>query len=104
MITYYHGYYVEKYFPENNVRYIALIDNVDTALDSSNNDIAPFKSILNDMYAKDISKKIKSVLQSKKQQGLYLGNTAPYGYLKDTENKYHLVVDPIARRSGKNNI
>ena len=71
------GEYMEKYFPEHNVRYIAILDNIDTGLDSANNDIAPFKSILNEMYAKDTSKKINSVLQSKRQQGEYLG-TAPF--------------------------
>ena len=91
------GYYTETYFPENNVRYIAILDNIDTAIDSANNDIAPFKSILNEMYAKDTSKKINSVLQSKRKQGEYLG-TAPYGYKKDPENKYHLIVDEEAAR------
>ena len=89
------GYYTETYFPEHNVRYIAILDNIDTALDSANNDIAPFKSILNEMYAKDTSKKINSVLQSKRNNGEYLG-TAPYGYKKDPENKYHLIIDEEA--------
>lgn len=71
------GYYTERYFPEHFVRFIAILDNIDTAFDSSNNDIAPFKSILNEMYAKDISKKINSVLQSKRDLGEYLGS-APY--------------------------
>ena len=89
------GYYTETYFPEHNVRYIAILDNIDTAIDSANNDIAPFKSILNEMYAKDTSKKINSVLQSKRNLGEYLG-TAPYGYKKDSENKYHLIIDEEA--------
>ena len=89
------GYYTETYFPEHNARYIAILDNIDTALDSANNDIAPFKSILNEMYAKDTSKKINSVLQSKRNNGEYLG-TAPYGYKKDPENKYHLIIDEEA--------
>ena len=58
------GNLIEKYFPEHNVRYIAVTDNIDTFLDSSNNDIAPFKAIMNDMYAKDISKKIKFLIQT----------------------------------------
>ena len=91
------GYYTETYFPEHNVRYIAILDNIDTGLDSANNDIAPFKSILNEMYAKDTSKKINSVLQSKRKQGEYLG-TAPYGYKKDPENKYHLIIDEEAAK------
>ena len=89
------GYYTETYFPEHNVRYIAILDNIDTAIDSANNDIAPFKSILNEMYAKDTSKKINSVLQAKRNNGEYLG-TAPYGYKKDPENKYHLIIDEEA--------
>ena len=52
------GYYTEQYFPLHNVRYIAVNDGVDTLID--NNDIAPFKNILNDMYAKDLSRKVKS--------------------------------------------
>lgn len=96
------GYYTETYFPEHNVRYIAILDSIDTAiLDSANNDIAPFKSILNEMYAKDTSKKINSVLQSKRKQGEYLG-TAPYGYKKDSENKYHLVIDEEAAKVVRN--
>ena len=86
------GLYIETYFPEHEVRFVAILDNIDTAYDTSNNDIAPFKSILNEMYAKDTSKKINSVLQSKRNLGEYLG-TAPYGYKKDPENKYHLIID-----------
>ena len=89
------GLYIENYFPEHEVRFVAILDNIDTAYDNSNNDIAPFKSILNEMYAKDTSKKINSVLQSKRRQGEYLG-TAPYGYKKDPENKYHLIIDKEA--------
>ena len=86
------GLYIENYFPEHEVRFVAILDNIDTAFDNSNNDIAPFKSILNEMYAKDTSKKINSVLQAKRNNGEYLG-TAPYGYKKDPENKYHLIID-----------
>lgn len=89
------GLYIETYFPEHEVRFVAILDNIDTAYNTSNNDIAPFKSILNEMYAKDTSKKINSVLQSKRNLGEYLG-TAPYGYKKDPENKYHLIIDEEA--------
>lgn len=89
------GLYIESYFPEHGVRFVAILDNIDTSYDSSNNDIAPFKSILNEMYAKDTSKKINSVLQSKRSLGEYLG-TPPYGYKKDPNNKYHLVIDEEA--------
>ncbi len=89
------GLYIETYFPEHEVRFVAILDNIDTAYDTSNNDIAPFKSILNEMYAKDTSKKINSVLGTKRKLGEYLG-TAPYGYKKDPKNKYHLIIDEEA--------
>ena len=53
------GHYMERYFPEHRVRYISLLDGIDTGVESSANDITPFRAIMNDMYAKDISKKIK---------------------------------------------
>ena len=58
------GELIEKYFPNKNVRYIAINDGIDTFIDNTNNDIAPFKAIMNDMYAKDISKKVKTSLHS----------------------------------------
>ena len=88
------GYYIQRYFPEHQIRYIALLDNIDTMEDDGMNDIAPFKSIINDMYVKDISKKIKSALIEKRKAGNFLGVTAPYGYKKDPENNYHLIIEP----------
>jgi DNA invertase Pin-like site-specific DNA recombinase len=87
------GNLIEKYFPERNVRYIAVTDNIDTFLDNSNNDIAPFKAIMNDMYAKDISKKIKSSLKAKQKEGKWVGGRAPFGYKQDSKNKNHLVIN-----------
>lgn len=87
------GELVEKYFPSKEVRYISVTDNIDTYLDSSNNDIAPFKAIMNDMYAKDISKKIKSSLKAKQKEGKWVGGRTPFGYDKDPDNKNHLVVN-----------
>lgn len=87
------GELVEKFFPEHNVRYIAVTDNIDTYLDSTNNDIAPFKAIMNDFYAKDISKKIKSSLKAKMKEGKYVGGRAPFGYAKDPDNKNQLVIN-----------
>ncbi len=55
--------------------------------DAGMNDIAPFKSIINNMYVKDISKKIKSALKERKTAGNFLATTAPYGYMKNPENK-----------------
>ena len=87
------GNLIEKYFPEHNVRYIAVTDNIDTFLDSSNNDIAPFKAIMNDMYAKDISKKIKSSLKAKMKEGKWVGGRTPFGYNQDKDNRNHLVIN-----------
>jgi DNA invertase Pin-like site-specific DNA recombinase len=72
------GYYIENYFPEHRVRYIALNDGIDTYLESTNNDITPFKAIMNDMYAKDISKKIRSVFKEKQKQGEFMGSIPAY--------------------------
>lgn len=82
MTIFRHGYYLEKYFPENQVRYLSVLDGIDTGVDNSINDITPFKAIINDMYAKDISKKIKSVKHDKINKGLYVGNFAPYRIFK----------------------
>lgn len=87
------GHYLENYFPEKNVRYVAILDGIDTYLDSVNNDITPFKAIMNDMYAKDISKKIRSVFKEKQKNGQFLGSIPPYGYKLSKEEKGKLVID-----------
>ena len=91
------GFYIEDYFPKNNVRYVAITDGIDTYLESNNNDITPFKAIMNDMYAKDISKKIRSVYKEKQKQGEYLCSTTAYGYKKHPSIKNKLVVDRKVR-------
>ena len=63
------GHYMERYFPEHRVRYISLLDGIDTGVDSSANEITPFRAIMNDMYAKDISKKISSVKRTNSERG-----------------------------------
>ena len=70
------GHYMERYFPEHRVRYISLLDGIDTGVDSTANDITPFRAIMNDMYAKDISKKIKSVKRDKQRKGQFIGGEA----------------------------
>ena len=85
------GQYTELFFPEHGVRYIAVNDGYDSA--GNYNDIAPFKNVVNELYARDTSKKIRSSFLTKMEEGLYIGNFAPYGYQKDPENKNHLVVD-----------
>ncbi len=90
------GYYMERYFPENRVRYISLLDGVDTGKNDIANDITPFRAIMNDMYAKDISKKITSVKRDKQRKGLFIGGKAPYGYAKSLTEKNKIVIDDIA--------
>ena len=87
------GELIEKYFPNNNIRYVAINDGIDTFIDNTNNDIAPFKAIMNDMYAKDISKKVKTSLYSRMKEGLYVSGRCPFGYQKDPTNKNHLIIN-----------
>ena len=87
------GYYIEKYFPEKRVRYIALLDGIDTESKNLENDITPFKSVFNDMYAKDISNKIKSVKHNKQNLGLFIGGKAPFGYKLDKNYPNKLFID-----------
>ena len=96
------GHYMERYFPEHRVRYISLLDGIDTGVDSTANDITPFRAIMNDMYAKDISKKIKSVKRDKQRKGEFIGGKPVYGYKMHPTEKNKIVIDeevaPIVRR------
>ena len=76
-------------------RLIAVNYGVDTLID--NNDIAPFKNILNDMYAKDLSRKVKSAKRQRALNGLFISAQTPYGYIKDPTNINHLIVDEDVR-------
>lgn len=97
------GYYLERYFPEHGVRYIALGDRIDTgAQENASGFMAPMQAVLNDMYARDLSKKVRTALGTKVKQGKFIGTFAPYGYKKDERDKNHLLVDweqaPLVRR------
>ena len=96
------GHYMERYFPEKRVRYISLLDGIDTGVESTANDITPFRAIMNDMYAKDISKKIKSVKRDKQRKGQFIGGKPMYGYKMHPTEKNKIVIDeevaPIVRR------
>ena len=91
------GFYIEDYFPKNNVRYVAITDGIDTYIDSTNNDITPFKAIMNDMYAKDISKKIRSVYKEKQKSGEYMCSIPAYGYKRHPTIKNKLIIDEQVR-------
>lgn len=86
------GYYIEHYFPMNSVRYIAINDQVDTLLNE--NDFVPFRNIINEWYARDISKKIRSAYHTKALNGEFTGPYPPYGYSKHQENKHTLIINP----------
>ena len=96
------GHYMERYFPEKHVRYISLLDGIDTGVESTANDITPFRAIMNDMYAKDISKKIKSVKRDKQRKGQFIGGKPVYGYKLHPTEKNKIVIDeevaPMVRR------
>ena len=87
------GEYIEKWFPEHEVRYVSVTDGIDTfAINNGNNDIAPFKSILNDMYSKDLSKKIRTALHTMQKQGKWVGGKTAIGYKKDPNDKNKLII------------
>lgn len=90
------GQYTDIIFPQYDVRYIAVGDGVDTLYDD--NDIAPFKNVLNEMYARDISKKQRASMANRRANGLFTGNLPPYGYLIDPEKKHRFIVDETAAK------
>ena len=91
---------MEEFFPKHGVRYIALYDNVDTF--DGDNEIAPFKNVLNEMYSRDISKKVHASYHLQATKGKFTGVVPPLGYQKDPEEKGHLLIDdetaPIVRK------
>ena len=88
------GYFTEMFFPEHDVRFIAIHDNVDSQ--HGDNDFAPFKNLLNEFYAKDVSRKVRAVFKAKGQSGKHLATRAPYGYKKSDEDKNVWVIDEPA--------
>ena len=86
------GQYTEIYFPSKGVRYIAINDNVDTA--NGDSELAPFLNILNEMHARQTSKKVKAALHTRRMNGAHLGSHTPLGYKRDPEKKGHLIIDP----------
>ena len=87
--------FIEKICPFYGLRFIAVNDGFDTAAVTDTAQLSmALSNIVNDYYAKDISRKVTSALQTKMEQGDYIGNYAPHGYCKDPGNKNHLVIDP----------
>ena len=84
------GRYTDEVFPSLGVRFIALMDNIDS---EGNADLLPFRSILNDYHLKDLSRKVKSAMKTKAAIGEYIGTWAPYGFMKDPAYKNRLLID-----------
>ena len=87
------GSYIEIFFPKHNVRYIAVTDGVDS-LTRQEMDITPFKNILNDMYSRDISKKVLAGRMARSRQGKFGGGQTPLGLMRDPDDRGHLIIDP----------
>ena len=87
------GSYMEVFFPKHNVRYIAITDNYDS-VNKQEMDIAPFKNILNDMYSRDISKKVLAGRMTRSRQGKFCGGQPPLGLMRDPDDNGHLIIDP----------
>ena len=90
---------IEKYihgkFPEWGVRFVGVVDNVDTSI-KGNKKARQINGLINEWYLDDLSVNIKSTLSSKRKNGEFVGSFAPYGYLVDPDNKNHLVIDEAA--------
>lgn len=87
------GKYLEQIFPLNNIRFIAINDNYDSLNIQENSLLIPFKNLINDLYSKDISTKIRSSLDIKRKNGEFVGAFAPYGYKKSVDKKGRLIID-----------
>lgn len=87
------GYYTDTYFPDRNIRFIAVNDCVDSA--DGENELAPFRNVMNEMYARDISRKIRSSHRLRGNAGEPLSQP-PYGYMKSPENKKKWIIEPEA--------
>lgn len=86
------GFYTEVMFKEKNVRFIAVNNGIDSS-NQSDNDFTPFLNIMNEWYARDSSRKIRAIFKARMQEGKRVSPSIPYGYLRDPEDKQHLIVD-----------
>ena len=90
------GNYIQRVFPKLKIRFIAINDNIDSFKKPGYDILMPVKNIFNEQYARDISTKIISTVRSKQRSGKFIGAFASYGYIKDPNDKYRLIVDPYA--------
>lgn len=87
------GYYTDEYFKRMDVRFFALNDGIDTRDD---NDMIPFHHVVNEIYPKQVSRKVRQVKAASARQGKFMGSQAPYGYEKSPHDKHILIIDPPA--------
>ena len=88
------GYYIETFFPENNVRFISILESFDSFKNQASNDSSTFIIACNDYYSKQNSIKIRNVLNEKRKNGKFVGSLPCYGYMRDPEDKGHLIPNP----------
>lgn len=89
------GRYIQQIFPSMGIRFISVNDNYDSANSNLNDThfILPIKNFINDSYCRDISIKVKTSKRNKQERGKFVGAFAPFGYKKDPNNKYKLIID-----------
>ena len=87
------GKYIEEYFLEHNIRYIAINDSYDSLIGDS---MLGLRLGVNDLYLRDVSKKVKTSFRVKQEKGEYIGSYPCYGYMKDPNNHHKLIIDPKA--------
>lgn len=88
------GMYVQE-FTDNNIRFIAADDNYDSLVNGDDL-LFPIKNVVNEMYARDVSKKTKAAKKAKARDGQFIGSKAPFGYKLDPANRHHLIIDEPA--------
>jgi DNA invertase Pin-like site-specific DNA recombinase len=90
------GYYIEKYFPTMGVRFIAINDDYDSADGNSGGIMISLKNMVNEAYALDIGRKIRTTKQMNIRNGCFVGSVPPYGYLKSPDDNHQLITDSVA--------
>ncbi len=88
------GYYIETFFPENNIRFISILESYDSFKNQASNDSSTFIIACNDYYSKQNSIKIRNVLNDKRKNGKFVGSLPSYGYMRDSKDKGHLIPNP----------
>lgn len=88
------GYYIETFFPENNIRFISILESFDSFKNQASNDSSTFIIACNDYYSKQNSVKIRNVLNEKRKNGKFIGSLPSFGYMRDPKDKGHLIPNP----------